>query len=520
MIAKSCITLIFLLSSLLTLSIQGIAQCVPEHCQIDNLPSGLVCFFPFTGGSLENAASNSYFLSNPNSALTAPDRFGNLDCAMYFNKYDNHYLLHENTPFIDPNQDFSISLWYHPYDSMNHGSLLELLIGHVNLNTDETITWGKNWYVALYDYRRSLSNVNGSFLWESFVPYPDDIYNWHHLLVKYDASDHMLSLFKNGMITTEEQHGNFASPQSIKDLVIGWGYTGLLDDIMVFDRLLDSTEIDLLLNLGSCCCCNQDSQTMTTVHLTDCNSVTYADSLITLPGSYFFNLPAQSGCDSLVEVIVNLLSFEPDSVFYESGCNRVMWRDSLFTESTVYTFEEFGDYDCLQRKTVHILITDIDTTLQISGNSLKISDTSMDVSWFDCLTGETIEQETSHIFNPSESGKYGAILSKNSCIDTTECIEVLITSTSSKSEFNNWQVFPNPTSEMIYISKRDTEIPFTSKSFKLTTTNIVGQKLSYDINLSSNILEFSIKNYAPGLYGLQLEDDKGLKIATWKIIKL
>lgn len=82
---------------------------------------------------------------------------------------------------------------------------------------------------------------------------------WSHLVVTFNQSQLSMSIYRNGILQ-ESKTGNcvcgsstIPTVQDIGDLFIGKNYTGKIDDIILFNKVLEQQEINTLFNLETCC---------------------------------------------------------------------------------------------------------------------------------------------------------------------------------------------------------------------------------------------------------------------------
>ncbi len=85
-----------------------------QDCLTTNLQNGVVAFYPFNNGSINDESGNNNHLSNTTTANATVDRNGNLNCAFQFNSGNDEFLTFINPVFLNDlqNGSFSISLWY------------------------------------------------------------------------------------------------------------------------------------------------------------------------------------------------------------------------------------------------------------------------------------------------------------------------------------------------------------------------------------------------------------------------
>ena len=98
-----------------------ITSCDPSNdgagnavsCLPVNLKTGMIAFYAFSNGSINDFSSNNHHLTNTTSASGGMDRLGNPNCAFHFNAANGDFLTMANPTFIDNFQTlpFSISLW-------------------------------------------------------------------------------------------------------------------------------------------------------------------------------------------------------------------------------------------------------------------------------------------------------------------------------------------------------------------------------------------------------------------------
>lgn len=228
-----------------------------QSCLSGSLQNGVIAFYPFSMGSLNDYSGNNYNLINPTTASSGVDRAGNPNCAFNFIKANNEFLKYTNPTFIDNFQTlpFSISLWYKPLGTWS----FECLIGR-DIGGHCPDTYGQ-WSVSLYDGRKPVFGINQYSLWynPSTGYNPTDYNNvWQHLVVTCIGNN--MKLYRNGILTPNSPGGgaggcNPPSPPTLNigDLFLGKEYNGLLDDVIIYNRVISQTEVNQLYNLAACC---------------------------------------------------------------------------------------------------------------------------------------------------------------------------------------------------------------------------------------------------------------------------
>ena len=234
--------------------------CVPA-----NLQNGVIAFYPFSNGSLDDASSFNNDLTNATTAIPTSDRNGNSNCAYLFSNDSSTYeaLTLANPTFLDGLSSFSVSIWYQPLDTTRPGGEFEVLLsrGDQGRCPDRSGEWS----LALYDCRRAVFGHDNS-VWAEEV---SDISisgcqgeineltdQWHHVVAVKNGNSFQI-YFDGVLHESTSGAGNCGGgnqlAQDIGDLYIGQDFVGRLDDILIYDRALASTEVMNLFLLDPCC---------------------------------------------------------------------------------------------------------------------------------------------------------------------------------------------------------------------------------------------------------------------------
>lgn len=245
----------------------GIFSCGEEeevfniNCLSPNLQTGVIAFYPFSNGSLADKSVNGNNLNNPTTAVSTTDRNGNTSCAYQFDNAqgNDEFLTTTTTNFLDGLNEFSVSIWYQPMDTLRDGGDFEVLLSR----GDGTSCPNKNgeWSVSLYDCRQAVFGHDNS-AWaqpiisvschEIIVGLSD---KWHHVVgVKKDDE---YKIYFNGILyetaTGDANCSNFNAANDLGDLFIGKRYTGKIDDVIIYDREITQSEVTELFELEGCC---------------------------------------------------------------------------------------------------------------------------------------------------------------------------------------------------------------------------------------------------------------------------
>lgn len=262
-------------------------SCIPA-----NLQNGMIAFYPFQNGNLDDVSGNGNHLTLFNRYNDVPpadfpfiqsDRNGNANCAIGIYNPNRIYtypggattewiardvLLEATNPFTDLNE-FSVSIWYKARTvETREGGIYEglvNLIDDLDLNDyDGNLYEGGllagnfycpdkigEWGVGLFDNRKEVfGNINS--VWG---PNTSDN-NWKHIAATFNSGTS--KIYINGILIETETvvdicGGGPATMNNVGELIIGYGYRGSLDDLILYDREISQAEVTQLYELDACC---------------------------------------------------------------------------------------------------------------------------------------------------------------------------------------------------------------------------------------------------------------------------
>lgn len=224
-------------SILSTLGFLFVASTISIVAQAQST-NGLTAAYPFAGNVLDASTNGNNGQIVGNVTLTS-DRFNSTNCAYLFAGDTGSYISVQASGSFNqlPTNAFSVSLWYQgATTSMGD---LECLFGQRNSFNFS----GYNYILGLYD----LNRLNFGNAWEPDVLV--DTGNWHHVVGVYDSG--YFSIYKDKQLISSEFTGLITTVA--QDMVIGRGFHGAIDDVLFYNRAIDSTDIAQIFALPSSC---------------------------------------------------------------------------------------------------------------------------------------------------------------------------------------------------------------------------------------------------------------------------
>ncbi len=231
-----------------------LSEEVSVYVPID-LNDGLVAYYPFNGNANDESGNGNDGTEYGGVSYVN----GVNDQAASFDGVDDHIVIQDTQTLRLNDTNFTISLWVNEtkYNTSNADSLLA--------KRDKGIQNG--WFCMIggetYD-------DYGKFTYYQSVG-PDDpeitsngiiaLNTWHHILLKYNKYNEAVSLYIDGFLEGEISNFPSTNPDTTSDLFIGmdsaenliggYFFTGLLDEIKIYNRDLSYNEIQELYIQGT-----------------------------------------------------------------------------------------------------------------------------------------------------------------------------------------------------------------------------------------------------------------------------
>ena len=224
-------------------------------------------------------------------------------------------------------------------------------------------------------------------------------------------------------------------------------------------------------------------------------------------------LTTKFGCDSLVTL--NLIIRGNSMTDSIEACNEYKWingitySESSDTNKIIYT----SSLGCDSTINLILKIKKIDTKIKRVGDSLKANELQGKYQWLDCQNNYLILRGDSFpAVYLSKNGSYALSISKNGCVDTSNCLSIENVGLNEGQHNGSFHVYPNPTSGKIGVAlDKDYDFIVT----KIWDTN--GKLVSMKEHKETNFLELEISG-AAGTYILDVIANDKTK-TSFRIIK-
>ena len=213
---------------------------VPE---IPSNPSsiGLISWWKFDGDYKDSVGSNHGNCSGTICPSLTIDNHGNANGAYLFNGLNN-YVNISDSPSLNLNDTFTISMWIKPKNNLNVWE--RCIIDKITSPTYSGFAICFSNSQTMYWWRNNNAGVWGASFF-NFAPISDI---WYNLIFVYDRISHTTKFYQDGVLISTDPTGQplrAAAPLRIG----GYAYfNGTIDNIMIFNKSLNVDEVKAIYN--------------------------------------------------------------------------------------------------------------------------------------------------------------------------------------------------------------------------------------------------------------------------------
>ncbi len=211
-----------------------------------------------------------------------------------------------------------------------------------------------------------------------------------------------------------------------------------------------------------------------------------------------------NGCDSIVTLDLTI-NTSVNSTDVQSACGSYTWIDGMTyntsNNSATHTLVGGSVNGCDSIVTLDLTLTPtVDLTITNSAPILTSNQAGATYRWLDCNNGNAvIPSETAQSYTVTATGDYAVEISIGSCIDTTACESVIISSIENNNVSGDMNIYPNPTNGQITIELNNTDSEGQLKVFDMLG-NVVLIK-----QLNNNKTVVNLTGRSKGIYFINIE---------------
>ncbi|HCC31838.1 MAG TPA: hypothetical protein DEQ03_17570 [Marinilabiliales bacterium] len=166
--------------------------------------------------------------------------------------------------------------------------------------------------------------------------------------------------------------------------------------------------------------------------------------------------------------------------------------------------------------TLNLSVSSFDVSVTVNDPSITANESTASYQWLDCDNGNTaISGETSASFTPTVSGNYAVKITENSCTDTSECINVVVSSIKPTTD-SEIKIYPNPNNGKFMIDLGSLSI----STLKVEIINAQGQVMYESKPDATNKWIVQLLPSQKGLYIIRILTGSGIFSQRLIIIKV
>jgi hypothetical protein len=230
------------------------------------------------------------------------------------------------------------------------------------------------------------------------------------------------------------------------------------------------------------------------------DSFIFGNQILTEPGQYHELFTSTGGCDSLVNLTLDLsTTFSQTLIDNICSGDNFTFPDGLvldnITSDTTYTsiLPTLHGCDSIIINAIHVNTPDVSVT-QL-GTSLKANADNAAYQWINCDEPEIgLPGETGQTFAPESYGQYAVRITQNTCTAVSACFDVSIV-TSLDDHVSSINLYPNPVSQVLNI-----ELPDAYQQITLSLKDLNGKELMTKQALGASSVSFDMNTVPPGMY--------------------
>jgi hypothetical protein len=207
-----------------------------------DLNSGLVAFYPFNGNASDESG-NGHNATNNNAVLTK-DRFGNENAAYSFSGQSRRIIIPSDST-LNFSNDFTIGFWMKTNATKNDLCVLHKAVYGIWTGYQFGVNWTNPGYCSIPGHLTSYVACNA--FEDACSNNAVNTGKWVFVVSNYNNSLNQTKLYINGQL--QDDIGRRTGPvANDSDLIIGYYFDGIIDDIRMYDRTLNENEIQALYN--------------------------------------------------------------------------------------------------------------------------------------------------------------------------------------------------------------------------------------------------------------------------------
>ncbi len=271
----------------------------------------------------------------------------------------------------------------------------------------------------------------------------------------------------------------------------------------------DTGEIDLASSTAG-------DYTITYTTFGDCPSISTADISILAMDDASFSYTSSEFCFGDTNPVPTITG-DPGGTFSSTSSGLII--DPVTGEidlvgstegNHTITYTTVGN--CPSSSDIQINIEEIETSVHIDGNQLTVVETGASYQWVNCDDNNNpIPGETNQSFRATESGNYAVIVTKNGCVQMSDCQSIVVTSLSVDEFKKQFSIYPNPSGGRLNL-----DLGSNYTEIEVSIRDLSGRLIKSPGKYQTRIVDFEFQR--AGIYILQLRSGVNNQSAFMKVL--
>ena len=202
-----------------------------------------------------------------------------------------------------------------------------------------------------------------------------------------------------------------------------------------------------------------------------------------------------------------------DTILTQLACNHYTLNGQTYTTTGTYKQLLVTSGGCDSTVTLNLTISHLNRNVSITTTSITSQETGATYQWLDCNNNmSAIPGATSASFVPANVGSYAVALSKNGCLDTSDCHWAPMLGIEQVASNLVLKYYPNPVQDHVVI-----ELDKTYQEVTIELYNVAGRFIQRTSYIDSKIINNSF-DIPAGVYLMSIQADRNGK--QWlKLVK-
>ncbi|HAQ38471.1 MAG TPA: hypothetical protein DCX89_08680 [Saprospirales bacterium] len=193
---------------------------------------------------------------------------------------------------------------------------------------------------------------------------------------------------------------------------------------------------------------------------------------------------------------------------------QIQLEDSLQPGSHRFYVVSTTPWGCVATGILELNIQSMDTTVVRAGDTLIAMEANAAYQWLNCDAGlAPIAGATQQSFTSLISGSYAVEITKDGCVDTSQCHRLIVSDVIENTIGQGLKVFPNPTEDIIIV-----ELPEVFSFIEVKVNSSDGKEIEKKSFSNTQTLQMSLQAFQQGMYFLNIQT--GEKHAMVKVFRL